>query len=376
MTERGVYIHIPFCDHICAYCDFNKFFMKNQPVDRYLDVLAEEMAQAAAIGSAKTVYIGGGTPTALTEKQLERLLADACRFFSADRVDEFTVEANPENLTAEKLAVLKAYGVNRLSIGVQSFDDRLLKAIGRAHSADAARHAVQRAQRAGFDNVSLDLMFALPGQTETMLRQSIAAALALSPQHLSIYSLQVEPKTIFYNLKREGKLRLPGDAIEADMYAQIIFELEKHGLKQYEISNFAHPGFEGQHNSLYWQNEEYFGIGAGAHGYVQGKRYANAGPLKPYFDAVRRSGTGHLLTHPVTDKEQMEEQLFLGLRLLAGVRRDTFARRFGCTLDSVYRQPIADMTARGLLVDTDTGVRLTRRGLFLGNEVFEAFLLS
>lgn len=373
---RGAYIHIPFCDHICAYCDFNKFFLKNQPVDHYLDALTQEMINYSELGPAQTVYIGGGTPTALNNRQLERLLDDVCRYFQADRVKEFTVEANPENLTDEKLQLMKDHGVNRLSIGVQTFDDDLLRTIGRAHTAEEARAAVRRAQQAGFDNLTLDLMFALPGQTETSLRESIATALELDTPHISIYSLQVEPRTIFHNLMKKGELRLPGEDIEADMYGQILFELEKHGLRHYEISNFARPGYEGWHNSLYWSNEEYYGIGAGAHGYVQGMRYANAGPVKKYIDAVAQFGRGRSSAHEVSEDERIEEQLFLGLRMMRGVSIDMFARKFGRTLDSVYGDQIADLKKRGLLVEQDGRVRLTNRGIFLGNDVFEAFLLS
>jgi putative oxygen-independent coproporphyrinogen III oxidase len=381
MTEnrqkvRGAYIHIPFCDHICYYCDFNKFFLKNQPVDAYLDALAKEMAYYSAMGPVETIYIGGGTPTALNEVQFEKLLADVSHYFGSPGIREFTVEANPENLSDRKLSLMKKYGVNRLSIGVQSFDNHLLKAIGRAHDADTAENAVVRARQAGIENLTLDLMFALPGQNEEMLHDSLETALALGMPHISIYSLQIEPRTIFYNRKRSGQLRLPGQDIEADMYGQIILELEKHGLHQYEISNFARPGFEGIHNSLYWQNEEYYGIGAGAHGYVHDVRYANAGPVKKYIRQTNTCGHADMDRHQVTGQERMEEEMFLGLRMMRGVSLSRFQKRFGRPMKAIYGDQISRLKQDGLLAEKDDSVFLTKKGTFLGNNVFEAFLLS
>lgn len=373
---RGAYIHIPFCDHICYYCDFNKYFLKNQPVDEYLQALADEMAFYAAMGPVETIYIGGGTPTALNETQFEKLLKDTSRCFGRKGIREFTVEANPENLSDRKLALMKAYGVNRLSIGVQSFDNRLLKTIGRAHDEETAENAVRRARAAGIENITIDLMFALPGQDEKILHDSLETALALETPHISIYSLQIEPRTIFYNRKRKGKLSLPGQDIEADMYGQIIFELEKHGLRQYEISNFARPGYEGIHNSLYWQNEEYYGIGAGAHGYVDGVRYANAGPVKKYITRTENQGCSATEQHKVTGQERMEEEMFLGLRMMCGVSKSRFLKRFGRPMRAVYGAQIDRLKQEGLLAEQDDAVSLTRKGTFLGNNVFEAFLLS
>ncbi|RYM05297.1 oxygen-independent coproporphyrinogen III oxidase [Sporolactobacillus sp. THM7-7] len=375
MTVRGAYIHIPFCDHICYYCDFNKVFIKNQPVDEYLDALAREAAYYAGMGPAKTIYIGGGTPTALNERQFAKMLDAVCRHFMHAGIEEFTVEANPESLTDAKLRLMREHGVTRLSVGVQSFDDRLLRAIGRAHQASEAKQAIERARRIGFENITLDLMFALPGQTETSLHESLEAALALNTPHVSIYSLQIEPKTIFYNRMRSGKLRLPGEDIEADMYGQIIFALEKRGLHQYEISNFAKKGYEGIHNSLYWENEEYYGIGAGAHGYVAGRRYANAGPIKKYIQAVHEKGYAERSAHLITQEEKIEEEMFLGLRLRKGVSKKRFREKFNCSMQSVYGKQIEKLKNEGLLDDGGDRVALTRKGVFLGNSVFEAFLL-
>lgn len=375
-NAKGAYIHIPFCDHICYYCDFNKVFMKNQPVDDYLDALSTEMNNYRANGLPETLYIGGGTPTALNEGQFERMFSEIDRYLMNPRVREFTVEANPESLTEEKLNIMKRHGVTRLSIGVQTFDDKLLQSIGRAHNASDAEYAVRLAQKHGFHNITLDLMFALPGQTEASLHESLDRALNLGTPHISIYSLQLEPKTIFFNRMKSGKLKLPGEDIEADMYGQIIFALEKHGLNQYEISNFSKPGYEGVHNSLYWQNEEYYGIGAGAHGYVNGVRYANAGPVKKYIERVHSVGHSRMSEHTVTSTEKMEEEMFLGLRLLKGVSVARFEEKFGKTIEQVYGAQINHLKEEGLLTERDGRISMTRKGVFLGNNVFEAFLIS
>ncbi|EST13379.1 radical SAM family heme chaperone HemW [Sporolactobacillus laevolacticus] len=375
-AAKGAYIHIPFCDHICYYCDFNKVFMKNQPVDDYLDALSTEMNSYRANGLPETLYIGGGTPTALNEGQFERMFSDIDRYLMNPRVREFTVEANPESLTEEKLNIMKRHGVTRLSIGVQTFDDKLLQSIGRAHNASDAEYAVRLAQKHGFHNITLDLMFALPGQTEASLHESLDRALSLGTPHISIYSLQLEPKTIFFNRMKSGKLKLPGEDIEADMYGQIIFALEKYGLNQYEISNFSKPGYEGVHNSLYWQNEEYYGIGAGAHGYVNGVRYANAGPVKKYIERVHSVGHSRMSEHTVTSTEKMEEEMFLGLRLLKGVSVARFEEKFGKTIEQVYGAQINQLKEEGLLTERDGRILMTRKGVFLGNNVFEAFLIS
>lgn len=350
--------------------------MKNQPVDDYLDALSTEMNSYRANGLPETLYIGGGTPTALNEGQFERMFSDIDRYLMNPRVREFTVEANPESLTEEKLNIMKRHGVTRLSIGVQTFDDKLLQSIGRAHNASDAEYAVRLAQKHGFNNITLDLMFALPGQTEASLHESLDRALNLGTPHISIYSLQLEPKTIFFNRMKSGKLKLPGEDIEADMYGQIIFALEKHGLNQYEISNFSKPGYEGVHNSLYWQNEEYYGIGAGAHGYVNGVRYANAGPVKKYIERVHLVGHSRTSEHTVTLTEKMEEEMFLGLRLLKGVSVAHFEEKFGKTIEQVYGAQINQLKEEGLLTERDGRISMTRKGVFLGNNVFEAFLIS
>ena len=243
---KGAYIHIPFCDHICYYCDFNKYFLKTQPVDEYLVALDKEIDNAVNDKSQhelETIFVGGGTPTALNAIQMDYFLNSVRQHLNPDgHIKEWSLEANPENMDLEKLKIMKDYGVNRLSIGVQSFNDDLLKSIGRAHNRQGAIKGIEKARKVGFDNLSIDLMFGLPDQTKEDLQLSLNEAMALEPEHISIYSLQVEPKTIFYNRMKKGTLRLPGQDIEADMYEILIDFLESHGYVHYEISNFAKNG--------------------------------------------------------------------------------------------------------------------------------------
>ncbi|MFA8439603.1 radical SAM family heme chaperone HemW [Pueribacillus sp. YX66] len=375
--SKAVYFHIPFCEQICHYCDFNKVFLKNQPVNDYLDAMAMEMrntVQRFGNRKMKTMYVGGGTPTSLNLKQLDKFLKSIHETFTLVEEYEFTVEANPSNVDLDKLKLLKKHGVNRLSIGVQSFDDGLLQKIGRDHNKDEIYMIIENARNAGFDNISIDLMFGLPTQTLEKFEQSIDKARSLQVEHVSTYGLQVEPKTIFYNQMRKGKLMLPSEETEVSMFELLIQKMITHGFHHYEISNFALPGKESQHNLTYWNNEDYYGIGAGAHSYVNGVRRKNAGPLKHYMNRITETNFPYVEEINVSDKEKMEEELFLGLRKRAGVSKRVFYEKYKRTLDEVYGETIANLVEKGLLEDNGDWIRLTDKGVFLGNEVFQAFL--
>lgn len=375
---KAAYIHIPFCEHICHYCDFNKFFIKTQPVDEYLAALETEMQhtiEQKGEQELKTIFIGGGTPTSLTVSQLNQLMNSIHRVLKPTKnLIEFAVEANPDELSLEKLHVLKAAGVNRLSFGVQTFEDDLLKKIGRVHQKKDVLTSFERARAVGFDNISLDLMFGLPHQEKHHVMNSLETAFSLGAEHYSVYSLIVEPKTVFYNLMQKGKLHLPPQEREAEMYELVMDEMERHGLKQYEISNYAKPGFESQHNLTYWSNEDYFGFGAGAHGYVDGIRNVNAGPVKHYLELIDQTGFPYKETHHVTKAEQIEEEMFLGLRKIEGVKSADFQAKYGAAPEALFSTVLEDLEEKGLIVNDDKGIRLTRKGKLLGNEVFQAFL--
>lgn len=375
---KGIYFHIPFCSQICYYCNFNKVFIQGQPVDDYLEALTDELTYYTDQGFTdfQTLYIGGGTPSALSVQQLDTLLS-TIESKIPDQGQEFTIECNPNDLlNGEKLAVFNHHRITRISLGVQSFDDRVLRKINREHSADDAKNAIRQVQRAGFQNFSIDLIFRLPGQDLADFATTVKQALELDVPHCAAYSLILENRTVFYNLMRQGKLHLPSLDEEADMYELVIAELEKAGLHQYEISNFCRPGFESQHNLLYWHNDEYLGIGAGASGYWQGDRYQNFGPLKQYLDPIRQGKLPILNRHHETRQEQIEEQMFLGLRLNKGVDKQTFANRFGTTIETVYADTLPKLFQRHLLIETPTHYSLTEQGRMVGNDVFAEFLLN
>ena len=378
---RGIYIHIPFCHQICNYCDFNKFYFKNQPVDEYIEALGKEIALTVdkhpkSFTQIETIFLGGGTPTALSPEQLTRLLTLIRTYIPMDSVTEFTSEANPDELSEAKMRALFDGGVNRLSMGVQSFDQDLLKKIGRTHSNAHVYETIALAKKVGFQNISIDLMYGLPGQSMEQWRDSLEKAFALKLPHFSAYSLIVEPKTIFYNQYAKGKLKLPTEDLEAEMYDVLMQEMEAHGLHQYEISNFAYEGFSSVHNKIYWENDEYAGFGAGAHGYLNGVRYSNHGPLKKYMDTLENGELPIIYEHKVTDAEKREEQMFLGLRKTDGVSHILYEEKFGESMHVRYGKVIEKLVAEGLLEHDENGIRLTRKGRFVGNEVFQEFLLE
>jgi oxygen-independent coproporphyrinogen-3 oxidase len=376
MMIQSAYIHIPFCKQICYYCDFNKFFLKGQPVDRYLKALKEEMRmtlEAFPTRELKTIYVGGGTPTALEAWQLEALCKIIRERLPFEK-GEFTFEANPDDVTKEKLDILQHYGVNRLSLGVQSFDDEQLKRIGRTHTGKDVVRTVDMAFKAGFENISIDLMYALPGQKKEDFQLSLEKALQLDLPHYSAYSLIIEPKTVFYNLMKKGQLPLPSEDLEAEMYDLLINEMERRGIHQYEISNFAKKGFESKHNLVYWNNREYYGFGAGAHSYLDGRRRANYGPLKKYMEPLENGRFPVMEEIRLSKEEMMEEEMFLGLRKTEGVSLSRFNHKFGVDLMEIFSSSAEEMEKKGLLEVRGDFIRLTKKGRFLGNVVFQAFL--
>ncbi|MFC5630448.1 MULTISPECIES: radical SAM family heme chaperone HemW [Streptococcus] len=371
----SAYVHIPFCTQICYYCDFSKVFIKNQPVDAYLQALIREI-ELADTGKLRTLYIGGGTPTAITAEQLDYLLTHLEKILDLSQVEEYTIEANPGDLSPEKIAVLQKSRVNRVSLGVQTFNDKHLKRIGRSHNEAQIYDNIAALKQAGFDNISIDLIYALPGQTMEDVRENVAKALALDIPHLSLYSLILEHHTVFMNKMRRGKLNLPTEDLEAEMFDYIIAELEKNGFEHYEISNFTKPTMESRHNLMYWDNDEYYGFGAGASGYVDGVRYRNRGPIQHYLKAITEEGHARLSEEFLTKREMMEEEFFLGLRKKSGVSIARFEKKFQENFDGLYGEAVKELLADGLVQITDGRLRMTKKGLFLGDTVAEKFILE
>ena len=370
----SAYVHIPFCTQICYYCDFSKVFIKNQPVDSYLEHLLQEF-HSYDIQKLRTLYIGGGTPTALSASQLEVLLEGLTKNLDLSVLEELTIEANPGDLDADKIAVLQNSAVNRVSLGVQTFDDKMLKKIGRSHTEKDIYENIDRLKLAGFDNISIDLIYALPGQTMDQVRDNVAKAISLDIPHMSLYSLILENHTVFMNRMRRGKLPLPKEELEAEMFEYIIAELERAGFEHYEISNFSKPSFESRHNLMYWDNAEYYGIGAGASGYVDSVRYKNHGPIRHYLKAVEE-GSARINEEHLSQREQMEEEMFLGLRKKSGVSIARFEEKFERSFQELYGDIVKDLIQQGLMQVEGDCVRMTKRGLFLGDTVAERFILE
>ncbi|MCS4487465.1 radical SAM family heme chaperone HemW [Streptococcus sciuri] len=370
----SAYIHIPFCTQICYYCDFSKVFIKNQPVDDYLQALIAEW-DSYDIKTLKTLYIGGGTPTAISAKQLDYLLDNLTKNLNLSELEEFTIEANPGDLTAEKIAVIKQSAVNRISLGVQTFNNRHLKKIGRNHNEAQIYESIDALKKEGVDNISIDLIYALPEQTMADVRENVRKALALDIPHLSLYSLILEHHTVFMNRMRRGQLHLPTEDLEAEMFEYIISQLEQNGFEHYEISNFTKPGFESRHNLMYWDNSEYYGVGAGASGYLNGVRYRNRGPIQHYLKGVA-SGNARLSEEVLTLDEKMEEEVFLGLRKKSGISMTRFSKKFGVPFWSHYGRVVEELRKDGLLIVEKDTVRMTKKGLFLGDTVAEKFMLE
>ena len=378
--QWGLYIHIPFCRQKCFYCDFPSFAGRERYEADYTDALCRELAVQGVLyrekwGSPRTIYMGGGTPSLLPIGLLAKILQAIADVFGDAAEGEFTVECNPGTVDAAKLRALRAGGVNRLSFGVQTFDDTLLKKIGRIHTGAQAREAMALARTAGFQNVSMDLIYGLPGESLAKLERDLEAMVALEPEHISIYGLQLEEGTAFAKMQEMGRLMLPDDDTVERMYDTMTAFLPAHGYARYEISNFAKPGFESRHNLSYWQDVPYLGVGAAAHSYLEGQRYENVREIPAYIEGIRTGKGVRRQEEAMTREIAMEEFAFLALRTARGIDRARFERRFGVPLEAVYADAIAKLKRQGLLEADEAGVHLTSLGMKYGNMAFEEFLL-
>ncbi|QAS54136.1 radical SAM family heme chaperone HemW [Halobacillus litoralis] len=378
MKIPSAYIHIPFCQQICHYCDFTKFFYNERLADEYMEALENEIHTyiPGEKAQVRTIFVGGGTPTAVNHSQLKKLLQMIDDHFDLASCEEYTFEANPGDLDLEKVRLLKNYGVNRISLGVQVFDDEMLEKIGRVHKVKDVYTNIDRLLQVGLSNISIDLMYALPGQTVEDFEKTIDEAMQFGLPHYSSYSLQIEPKTVFYQRYKKGTLVKAPEEDDAQMYELLQRKLSAAGAVQYEISNFAKPGFESKHNLTYWNNEYYYGIGAGAHGYLPGKRTINLRPLPAYVKKATSDGIPILHEEPIGIKEEMEEQMFLGLRKTEGVLTDQFYRKYGQTIVDVFGHALNTLKERSLIEENSGYIRMTPKGRMLGNEVFQEFLLD
>lgn len=385
-TGFGIYVHIPFCAKRCDYCSF-----ASRPYDRllarlYLRGLARESRRRAAEPNlagrvVRSLYIGGGTPTCLPWPWLVALLRRLSSDFAISPAAEVTIEANPGTVTAECLAGLRRAGANRLSVGAQSFQDRLLEALGRVHRAPDIAAAVEAARQAGFESVSLDLMFGLPGQTVADWRDTLLRAIELEPDHVSAYALAVERGTPYHELQERGGLDLPPEEAELEMYELAMSVLPAAGYDHYEISNFAKKGHVCRHNLVYWRDGEYLGLGAAAHSHFHrpglrqglGRRYWNLADPLAYCQRLRHGEFPVAGSEDLEPRVEMGDAAMMGLRLIEGIPKSGFRRRFGVDLAAAFPTAVQRLSEQGLLSTSEGYVRLTPRGLRLGNLVFAEF---
>lgn len=366
----GLYVHIPFCIQKCKYCDFISFDNCPHRQDAYVDALIRQMQEYRG-AQIDTVFIGGGTPTVLKSENLERLLVALQNCFDILPDAEFTVEANPKTVTKEKLDILLAHGVNRISLGIQSFCDEELAGLGRVHTAAEAVETVALLKQYPFD-LNFDFMFAIPKQTKESLQKSLERAISLQPEHISCYSLILEEGTPLADLYDKGLISLPEEEEERECYHMAREILEQAGYAQYEISNFAKRNKQCRHNLKYWNCEEYIGIGLAAHSYYQGERFFCGGELDKYLAGGNWIESRELLSR----EDKIEEFMIMGFRLIKGVSETEFQKRFGVSVTSVYQAQLNRFLASGLMQYRDGYYRLTADGISVSNSVLCEFLLT
>ena len=382
----AVYIHIPFCIKRCYYCDFITYAGQGDLIGKYVETLLDESKayRGKITDPIDTVYFGGGTPSVLPAKTIALIITALKGQFYLKENAEITLEANPGTLSLSYLQALRQAGVNRLSLGIQSFDNEDLKVLGRIHNAEQAQEAINFSRQAGFENLSLDLIFGLPGQSLERWQENLKRACDLSVEHLSLYSLILEENTEFARMLTSGELVLPDDDLVADMFEWAIDHLPTQGYQHYEISNWArNVDLESRHNKVYWHNLDYLGLGAGAHGRLGERRYQNYDNLQDYIGCVDRedqAGSPYVMEQiPISRRDAMQEQMMLGLRLTReGVSDIVFKNRFGLAIQEAFPTEIKRLLGAQFVewaqFEDGPHLRLTRRGIMLGNQVFQEFV--
>lgn len=369
-----LYLHIPFCISKCSYCSFNSYPVAGRDIQAYLEALLREAEKIAHHAWTQehiftSLYMGGGTPTMYKGEDLVRIIEQCLRLYPFSNFPEITIEANPNTLTLEKLVSLQRSGVNRLSIGVQSFSDRVLKKIGRAHSAKEAVHAVELARQAGFNNISIDLIYGLPGQNKKVWQDTLNKALELGPEHFSLYELMVEEGTPLAHEITQGNVYLPNEDDVLFMQEAAEEQLARQGYRRYEISNYAKVDYESRHNIHYWKNYSYVGLGAGAVSNISGMRLVNLTDPDRYISVIMQRDYAFQEAEMLGREASFRETLIMGLRMVEGVSLSTLKERYGIDVRNYYGETLAELAAHELLVVEDDAIRLTGKGLALGNQV-------
>ncbi len=367
---KGLYVHIPFCRAICTYCDFIKEVAKPEKQTRYINALIAEVTMAASrLSGVTTLYVGGGTPSLLKEGDLHALFQAIYAIVPRTQLHEVTIEANPEDITASKAKLFKSLGINRVSLGVQTFNDALLGFLRRTHKRDDVKHAVNHLKTHGIDNLNIDMIFAIPAQDEAILNDDLKTLIELNPDHISAYSLIVEEGTRLKTLIDKGEVTPTDEDTEAKMFETVMDTLTNAGYTHYEVSNFARPNRQSIHNRIYWENGEYIGLGVAAHGHEKGRRIANTARVKDYIERLECGRSPIVFDEP---DEGLKDSLLMGLRLREGVSLATLKARHGTDVFTQYPE-LKTAQDNGLVEVVEGNLRLTRRGVLLGNEVFMIF---
>ena len=371
-----LYVHIPFCVRKCQYCDFLSGPSDEETKDRYIEALLKEIRAAEHTEDYEivSVFIGGGTPSALKAEAIASIMRTLQEQFFFCEDAEVTIEANPGTVDLEKLTIYRNVGINRLSLGLQSTDAEELKLLGRIHSYEEFLKSYEWAREAGFCNISVDLMSAIPKQTIHSYEKNLRTIAELSPEHISAYSLIIEEGTPFYEDENLEDL-LPSEEDEVRMYQMTAQILKEYGYEQYEISNYAKKDFESRHNLGYWSHIPYLGVGLNASSYMDERRFENPSDMKQYLK-ITSFDELYSQTRPLSVHEQMEEFMFLGLRKTKGISKNKFEERFGCSMDSVYEKPLKESIEQGFIKEQGDQISLTQKGILVSNQVLCEFLFD
>ena len=377
MDKISLYIHIPFCAQKCLYCDFPSFARKDHLRKAYIEALNKEIISLREKHNnleINTIFIGGGTPSVLEADELECLLKEVAKLNMAKDI-EYSMECNPGNLTEEKLEVMKKYGVNRISMGLQAKQDNLLKGLGRIHNYKTFKENFLLAKKVGFNNINVDLMFGLPNQRLNEWEETLREIISLEPAHISAYSLIIEEGTAFYNLYENDKLKLPTEEEERKMYHLAKKILEENGFNQYEISNYAKEGKECRHNLAYWNMDNWIGVGSAAASYINGKRIKNINSVEEYINSINEKGEAVEEIINNSKNDNMEEFMFMGLRKINGIDENEFKNRFSMNINDVYGEILNKYIDEGLLIRESGRIFLSEKGIEISNIIMADFLL-
>ena len=378
MEELGIYIHIPFCKQKCFYCDFCSFANKNEMQEKYVEAVINEIKNITHKEkyTVTTIYFGGGTPSILNPEYIKNILQEIESSFEILDDAEITIEINPGTVNEEKLKKYKEYGINRLSIGLQSTNDKILKKIGRIHDYKQFEETFFYARKCGFKNINIDLMIGLPTQAVEDVKQTLEKIIQKNPEHISVYSLIIEEGTIIEKMINENKLQLPDEETERIMYWTVVNELKENGYNQYEISNFSKKTYESKHNTNCWKQKQYIGLGTSAHSYLNKKRYSNTNNIEEYIKNIQENNISKNITihEEQTEESTMNEYMLLGLRMIQGININEFKQKFKTDPTIKYKKILEKLQKENLIQITKTSIKLTKQGIDFGNIVWEEFI--